>query len=395
MLSLSHTSLKSSFSSILTRSKFSTSPFFYSINQKPNAEFRNCYFAKYLSSAIKIDKDAFMIGKVYEYTRQDLKDEPVRVYNSIFREFDIRDKAGAAINVKYRLRIFNALFSKVKGKLAPAFACSDELECVYTTFQNCEAFEECGVFLASNTNDIPIKLELSTFTIVVAPQYGIAKIISDGNLIIKNTNMTKAGSSNTGLCDVTTSKAQVYYSSFVRCSTSGPNGGFVFNKQNFAVQFQYTNFYAISQSAQGKLAGNSIFLSNVAESTIENCAFIRNAGLPSIAADATISLKIIKSCFTGRENNEIKSKDSDISKSGCTFGSGELNNLADSNRDLGYIENRPFTNYQIEKGNANKGSFFVEIMKILIVSIAFGIIVVNFIYFLIHRFGPKKPRALE
>lgn len=381
------------------------SPFFYSKNLK-KLSIKNSAFSKYLSPAIITEKDAFLIGKQYEYAKQDFTQHtstnvPIKIINCVFKGFDKTDEDGGAFRLTYRVRMYNVIFSDLKSKNGGCFFINDELQACFVTFDKCEAIEKGGMFVIEDKNEErTCEIEFCSFSNGRSNKFGAFLRTSDGKFSIKNTNFTRCASTNVGVMETKCEQCTISFNNFVRCSASGPNGGLVFKQPTGDFLASHCNFNLLSQTNKKGLSATAILIEDPQTTDIEKCNFLRNAGAKTIAFNSGGPVTLKSCTFSGKESHELFSESDEFIKSGCSFGSSSLE-IIQANFDLGYTPDRPFTPEggirKVFGKNVTQDTITFErtIAKLLFYSTILGFILYHASQFVMLHINPKKPRALE
>lgn len=152
----SHINFQKSFSNFL----YSTH---YNYNfHTPSYSFKNSIFSNFLKQSIFIQGNVFIVNQIFELTRQDFDEDPVNIWNCIFRKFNLPDQYGAAIYCTNYMCLYNVFFQDIVS-CGGTFYAEGTITANYLTLENVKSnktacfITQLSVF--QNTSNKATKLE--------------------------------------------------------------------------------------------------------------------------------------------------------------------------------------------------------------------------------------------
>ena len=359
-------------------------------------------FSNFLSQAIVINRDAYMINKVYEYTRQAFATEPIKVINSKFKNFKLTNELGGAMNLKQNLHMYNVLFIDCISKQGGGFYTFNEVCGSYVSFVRCSS-EKGGAFYVSKGDETKIEIEHSSVFKSDAQSVGIYCKESESESRIYCSNMTSCVATSIGGIYDESLSISVSFVEFTKIKSSGENGGLMFPSPRSLLSINQCLFNKLSHNSKSKNSAAAIFIKEIgSDSVIKGCLFCKTtiSNAYTIYAENGNSLSIVECIFTYSESQEIFAKEGQISTIKCKFSADVPSSLRFPNSDLGFIPERDFTSNGKSGSNimvfGSKHIFpYSKLVYGAILSFILGTIYLELMIMLKKSFFGKGEKALE
>lgn len=372
------------FSNIYFSRSFST--FFYSYERShlSSYHFKDSRFSYFLSRSIFLQKQIFLTNQIYELTNQYFDEDPVSIWNCIFRKFNLPDEQGAAIYTTYAIQLFNVFFDDICSG-AGAFYTESQITANYVTFQKVKA-NSSACFISkpgniSNSTNDSNKLENILIQNAVSDQNFGFLSQEKKCTFLSNSNVTHCQSTNSnGAIECHFSDSHIKFVIFSYIKSPKNSISLSINSNQF--QYSHCLFYSITYDKY------LFSVMNAEDFCFQFCHFsslifkkAKDENFQIFASNCT-NLKINKCCFdVKKERIFINSQFAHFELDNNFYSEKKcFNKITFENENVGYSYQRtPTYNPQIAPSPTHNFFFdkdsnnYVDIIDLLL-SITFAIL---------------------
>lgn len=322
------------------------SPMIFSQSVSTTTDAGRSTFEKFLTSAIHIRSDAYLIRKVYEVTTQVFDRDPVCVYDCVFRNFNLGDNRGAAFTTTYPVRMYNVLFENIKAHTGGCFFTNSHFKMAYVTIHDVEAQRSAGFESDGFETDI-CKIEQTSFCNCKSDLFPAFYRKGSSLLTLDSINFTNTFATGSVGCFESKGPGIILKTvSITRSEANYHNGACVFRESGL-IELEDCIFDRCKHNSKDQCAAASILVMDPKGIfTIKNTIIQRSEFREScdITIHGDISVLLTDCIFGSTESEAIRSRATPAWKgTGNVFGQRK-NAIHTYVEGIGYLPNRPPTN---------------------------------------------------